>query len=71
MSKESYIVTLNRPEGVTVTQMKAYIQDAVSSLSLSFKPPGMDDEDPDGDPLFGKTECTVKRFHPKVKAGAS
>lgn len=43
MRLEKYVVTLERPSGVTKTEMKAYIEEAVSAWNGSFRPE---------DPLF-------------------
>jgi hypothetical protein len=53
MSKrESYLVTLERPDGVSVAEMKQYIVDSVGSWRGSFRPPGGMGEDDPGDLLF-------------------
>jgi len=62
MTKETYIIELVRPAGVTVKQMKDYIADAIETYSLSFRPPGSYDDDDPGDLLFGRTKCTVKKL---------
>lgn len=38
MAREFYIVSVDRPEGVTVAEMKNYIQTAVSRWSSGYNP---------------------------------
>lgn len=49
--RERYIVELIRPEGVSVAEMKEYIDNAVSSWCGQFEPPN-EDNNYTGNPLF-------------------
>lgn len=61
MKKEKYIVELVRPRGVTVSEMKRYIRDAVEAWGGSFRPPGAHGYEDEGDPLFGGVECKITK----------
>ena len=50
--KESYVVTINRPEVVSVTRMKAYIKEAVDAWAGQYHP---------DDPMYFRTPCKVRR----------
>ena len=58
---EQYIVTIDRPDGVSKTRMRDYIREAVRCWSGQFEPPH-EENDYTGDPLFGKTVCAVRRI---------
>lgn len=55
-------VSLERPPNVTNAMLRAYVKDAVGSWCGSFMPPGVDEEAPDGDPLWN-IGTTVKVSH--------
>lgn len=55
--REIYEVTVTRPEGVSVAEMKEYIRDAVHSWGSQFRPDS---------PLFYKHR-PVKVRRPKLK----
>jgi len=40
------------PPGAKTRDARHYLEEAVASWAGSLKPPGVDDEDPDGDPMF-------------------
>lgn len=61
MKEETYVVTLVRPRGVTVAEMRAYIEEAVGTWGGSYRPPMAYGEGDDGDPLFGGVECNVRK----------
>lgn len=65
MATECYTVRLTRPEGVSVTEMRNYIREAVQTYGGQFRPPGAHGQDDDGDPLFGGVKCIVKRNREK------
>lgn len=50
--KENYIVTIKRPEGVSVTRMKAYIKEAVDAWAGQYMP---------DDPMHYRNPCNVRR----------
>jgi hypothetical protein len=60
--KEQYIITLNRPQGVSISDMNAYIGDAVASWANGGDPES---------PLFNFREHvqSVKRVNPKATGG--
>ena len=62
--KEQYIITLNRPRGVSISEMKTYIADAVETWANGG--------DPDS-PLFNFKEnvLSVKRLTHKTGGAAS
>lgn len=62
--EEKYIVELERPRNISVSRMKAYIQEAVETWGGQYKP-GVNDDDAEGDPLFGGVACKVKRLTTK------
>ena len=51
-TKELYLVEVKRPDGVTIPQMTAYIEDAVSSWKGGYHP---------DHPLFGLPEAKARR----------
>lgn len=57
--KEQYIVSIKRPDGVSISQLEAYIEEAVECWCGSLMPPGADSEDPGGDPLFNIEKDSV------------
>lgn len=59
MKKEQYIVTVMRPDKVSVNEMKSYIRDAVNGWSGQFHP---------DDPLFHLPPVKVSRdtWSPKM-----
>lgn len=57
---EKYQVSLKRPDGVTKTEMKRYIADAVGSWKGSLRAPGSHDPYDEGDPLFSLDADTIK-----------
>ena len=61
--KEQYIVTVDRPDGVSVADMKAYISDALNSWWGQFCPPNCDEDYPDGDPRWGLQFTEILRLH--------
>ena len=46
-------VTIGHPEGVSVADLKAYIEDAVGTWCGSFRPPSACDPWDPGHPLWG------------------
>jgi len=62
--KEQYVITLNRPPGVSITQMKTYISEAVRTWGGQYHP---------DDPMFGFHENvhSVKRVKAKATGAAS
>jgi len=61
MPKETYTVTVNRPKGVSVADMKNYIDDALNNWWGQLRPPGGYGPDDDGDPLWGLKFEQIKR----------
>ena len=53
-------VSLIPPPNATLPDLREYISDAVGSWCKSFKPPGADPEDPEGDPLFDLDRDTIR-----------
>ena len=53
-------VSFELPSGATVALAQAYVQDAVGAWQGSLKPPGADEEDPEGDPMFDLDPETVQ-----------
>lgn len=58
--KKKFTVTLDIPEGASVTDTKQYIYDAVTGWAGSLRPPGGYGEADEGDPLFGLNRGKVK-----------
>lgn len=48
------------PPRATVTEARAYVLDAISTMKGCRMPPGADDEFPEGDPIFGLDSDTIK-----------
>lgn len=61
--KEKYEIEIERPKGVSITQMKDYIKDAVDYWGNQFEPPNAYGDGGAGNPLFGHKECNVKRIY--------
>jgi hypothetical protein len=61
--QEHYLITLNRPQGVSISEMNAYIKDAVASWANGGDPES---------PLFNfrKHMLSVKRVSAKASGGA-
>lgn len=57
--KVCFKVCLQRPEGATREDVRSYIEDAICSWAGSLKPPDLDPEDPDGDPMFNLDRDSV------------
>lgn len=51
--KETYQITVNRPAGASVKEMREYIREAVEMWGKQYHPE---------DPLFGLKSPTVKRL---------
>jgi hypothetical protein len=71
MKKRSvkFVVEFDLPPGAKEADAREYVTDAVVSWCGSLKPPGADEEDLDGDPMFdlNRDSIEVKRFvRPKV-----
>jgi hypothetical protein len=62
MKKETYLVELVRPHGVSITEMSGYIKEAVETWAGSFRPPASYGDDDPGNPLFPGVPCKVKRL---------
>lgn len=61
--KLQFLVEIAQPEGASVADVKAYVEDAVSTWCGSLCPPGGYDECDPGDPLWGIGRTVkVKRF---------
>lgn len=56
----SFVVTLDIPDGATITDTKQYILDAVRDYKGCYRPPGSFSEDDPGDALFSLNDKTVK-----------
>jgi len=66
----AFVVLLDRPKGASVSDLKAYILDAVATWDGQLRPPGgYDPEDP-GDPLWGVGD-SAKIFRPKTSAATA
>ncbi len=48
----SFIVELDRLEGISIDELQAYLQGAIDVECKSFEPPGGADPDSPGDPMF-------------------
>lgn len=55
-----FMVSLVPPDGATPSMLREYIEDAVGTWCKSFKPPGADPEDPEGNPLFDLDRDTIR-----------
>ena len=65
-----FTVELELPEGVSMTELKGYIEDAVSSWKGSFEPPNAYGDGSPGDPLFSLNGDSVRvAFFRKPKRG--
>jgi hypothetical protein len=54
------------PEGATIDMAGEYVVEAVGFLKGGRKPPGVDPDDPDGDPMFGLDPDTVEVIHQRT-----
>jgi hypothetical protein len=62
MSKRlEFIVSIEQPEGASITEVKNYISEAVSTWSGSLRPPGAYGQHDPGDPLWGTGKTTKVR----------
>lgn len=63
------VVRLPVVEGTTKTMLKDYVADAVGSWCGALRPPGGEDEDDPGDPLWGIGEHAKVEFdrRPRIK----
>ena len=58
-----FIVSIDKPRGATVGDVKSYVENAVASWCGQFRPPGAHGEDDPGDPLWGVGKTVeVKRL---------
>ncbi len=53
-------VSLIPPDGAKGRDVREYIEDAIASMKGCLKPPGVDEKDPDGNPMFNLDGDSVK-----------
>lgn len=58
--RRAFVVSLEMPEGATVTEVREYIRDSVASCKGGLRPPGGLGPDDPGDPLFELDGESVK-----------
>lgn len=56
----TFTVTMKQPRGATLTDIRQYIDEAVTKWRGSLRPPGAYDNEDPGDPMFGLDTDTVR-----------
>jgi hypothetical protein len=60
MMRVYFNVSFLLPEGATIEMAREYVEEAIGFLKGGRKPPGVDPDDPDGDPMFDLDPDTVE-----------
>ncbi len=60
MKQVRFLVTLTLPPNCTIARAKEYVENWVKCGRGAHKPPGVDEDDLEGDPIFDLDPSTVK-----------